>query len=187
MPSTVNEDCVKSRIEFLSMDYQNEMKKLLDIEDMHYELTISDVYKDEEHFPEPKVCACIALSETEKKVDRMLFFTHGICNSINSKYSKLHENMFIEVILLEIKYFFIHELVHVKQRKNGMTNEDYKATSYENSPYEKEANDFAVNHLSSEGDFSKHIVELISGRNKRCIDAPYLTELEELFKEQYKL
>lgn len=184
MPSSIsNEDIIKE-IRYLSGDFHSKFKQYLDIEDMIYEIKLQDYKEDKDRYPDPNTKACIVPVENEKKVKELFFFTQSICNSINESFSKLHGDMFKEVISIMIKFFLLHELAHVKQIKDGMTMEQYKAIKYEDSPAEKEANDFAIERLTCEGEFTKHIVQLISGRSKKSIDALYLSELQELFKKQ---
>ncbi|OMF10113.1 hypothetical protein BK129_04620 [Paenibacillus amylolyticus] len=52
--------------------------------------------------------------------------------------------MFYELADTFVEFAFIHELVHIKQIKNGMTFEEYFATRYIDNEYEKEANEIGL-------------------------------------------
>jgi Zn-dependent peptidase ImmA (M78 family) len=90
-------------------------------------------------------------------------------------------SVFKEAIRIFIKFIFIHELVHVKQFKNGMTMEEYRRTKYKESEFEKEANEKAAEILSRDGEFQREIVRIIN--NNKPTDIYVVEELSKLYED----
>jgi hypothetical protein len=151
-----------------------------------YEILIQDLPREDGGYVNERINACAIPNKEETQIESIIFYTEIIRQNINYKFSKFTDkNMFEEIVRTFIKYMFIHELVHVRQIKNGMTLEQYRATKYEDSLYEKEANDIATEYLKDACcPFHSEIVDLISGLNKRQMENEYVTQLVTLFLER---
>ena len=68
---------------------------------------------------------------------------------INNKFSKIYNaDTFVEAAKTFIKFVFVHELVHIKQLREGMLTEEYFSVSYNDNQWEEEANRFAAEIIS---------------------------------------
>ncbi|MDF9545775.1 hypothetical protein [Bacillus cereus] len=182
MPSYTNEKEIKEKIEIFKGEFHTFIKEKLDIEDMEYLIDIGTI-RNIDGFPEDSIKASTIISKYESKVEKVVFFTKSISADINFRFAKItNSNMFKEVVSLYIMFVFIHELVHVKQIKNGMKIEEYNEIEYKINEFEQEANDKAKEILSEFGEFQREISYIIY--SNKMVDNYSFIELIKLYKEK---
>ena len=185
-PSDAKVEMLEKIIIKVQQDYNTKIKEILEIQDVDYKIITQDLPRESGGYVKERTNASAIPNKEATQIESVIFYTENIRQNINLKFSKFTDkDIFEEIVETYIKYMFIHELVHVSQIKNGMTLEQYRATKYEDSPYEKEANDKATEFLKEDCSlFHSEIVDLISGSNKRQMDNEYVTQLVILFQER---
>lgn len=134
----------------------------LGIADVTYEIMKRSVSFNE-GFPDTSIKASAVLNQEQSKIRAVMFFTESMSDDINNNFSRISDlDMFYEVVRVYVKFVLIHELVHVRQIKNGMTMEEYRRTKYENNGFEIEANRKAIEVLSREGEFQRAIADMVA-------------------------
>ncbi|MBY0005731.1 hypothetical protein H7K05_10380 [Priestia aryabhattai] len=186
-PATISNEQVIRIIESNEFnDFHLFIKKELDIEDMNYQVLCKDYAVDNEGYEDSNVIARAVFSNEWSKLESVTFFTNNIAECINKSFFRIsNEQVFEEIVNICIKYYLIHELVHVLQFKRGdITKEKmdrYMEIPYEERSIEIEADLTAVKKMSNHGDFEARIVELIKVR--KSIDNHAALGLINLYKK----
>lgn len=152
------------------LDFVNEMKERLSIEDIQYDVKIEDIDSTNDGFPDPNVNAKTSFNNEFTKINNITFYCKGIENGINQKFSKLSIDKltFNKSVVIYIKFMYLHELIHIQQfKKNKLTkenNQKEKQIPYTDRQLEIEANNMAERIIGMNGKFEKKIVECINSK-----------------------
>ncbi|MRC18382.1 hypothetical protein GH866_22575 [Bacillus thuringiensis] len=180
-PSFTNAKDIEKIIKILEETFHPSIRIELDIEDVEYVIS-TDTIRRINGYEEEAFKASGLPNEDESQIEKIVFFTEGISRDINKRFPKItHSRMFEKVVKMYVMFVFIHELVHIKQFKNGMTMEAYLKTEYEKNEFEKEANDKAEEYLSRSGEFQGQVAELIN--SDQIVDYDIFTKLIDLYSE----
>ncbi len=163
------------------LDHHEELKSVLDIQDMQYEIKMEKVKVIKEDFIDDSTeASCVPDRNTDiltEKVPFVVFFTEVLCVGINRYFAYYSEQEFYKLAEVYVKYVIIHELVHIKQVKNGMTFDDYFSLEYPNK-YEDEAIAVAIDLLgriiredvSLMDSFSRELQKILKKQNNHQND-----------------
>ncbi|WP_410768118.1 hypothetical protein [Fontibacillus sp. BL9] len=155
---------IEEWIEQLKGEFHATIRNTLQIEDMEYQIETAPV-RIKDGYPEGATKASGIPNYDTNRIDRIVFFTGSISQSINSLFSKdTNSDEFYELAELFVKFVWIHELVHIRQLKDGMTFEEYFSTAYEDSQWEKEANQTAMELLQRFGGAREKVMKIFLER-----------------------
>lgn len=97
-----------------------------------------------------------------QRIQSIYFYYDSICKVVNRNFYRItRDNVIQEIARIAVMFLFAHELKHVQQFKHGLTIDQYREVSYPNSPYEYEANQFAITLICSEGEFQCEIINIL--------------------------
>lgn len=164
--------------------YKEEFDKMLNIHCVGYKVATDDVAIGEGGYPEQFTNARVTFKENYSDIDKMVFYTETIKETINTKFLKLSVNelVFNRVIDIFVKATLIHELIHILQFQQGRLDKDImmeeKKLPYKDRFLEKEANERARTIISSYGEFEAKIAEYIYSNDS--VDNNSLTSIIEI-------
>jgi Zn-dependent peptidase ImmA (M78 family) len=159
-PNEIKKRNIEEHINELLGDLHLWTKAQLNIEDIKYEIVLESV-RIKGGSPDTTFIASGVPNVEKNQIEKIVFFTESISLFIKNIFSKVHEtDVFYELAKYYVKFAFIHELIHVQQLKNGMTLEEYFATNYEDSKWEKEANESALMLLKSMENIQDNMMEI---------------------------
>ncbi|MEK8199128.1 ImmA/IrrE family metallo-endopeptidase [Lysinibacillus sp. FSL M8-0134] len=123
-----------------------------------------NIEKDDTNYLKPNTT--MASSKLENDELKIWFFLHHIEAELNYKHSITNYTFFEKVSLIYLEFILLHELKHLQQFCDGLTTEKYKAASnkYEDNPYEKEANEFALELIKADSEDNYELLQyMING------------------------
>ncbi|GEM_PF-6244730 len=95
----------------------------------------------------------MACSTLKNKELRIYFLLHHIEAELNQKYKITNLDFLMKVSSIFLEFLLLHELRHLNQFCEGLTIEEYNASGkYKDNPYEKDANEFALNLIQAESE-----------------------------------
>jgi hypothetical protein len=142
--------------------YHSSIKERLGIHDVTYSTEVG-TFKVCNGYPDEHTLASSVPNSEGTGVEKIIFFSASITDKINRYYSKIYNKQpaFMEAAKILIRFAIIHELVHIKQFKNGLTFEQYKQIDYTENPWEREANEVASEIISETGSFGTEIINVL--------------------------
>ncbi|ARJ39791.1 hypothetical protein SporoP8_13445 [Sporosarcina ureae] len=131
-------------------EFNMEMKRVLDIEDMSYVVELEKSPRDQEGYVIENKLASTIPDFSLYKVKRIVFYTENITRYINSSFSRIYNTqVFEKVIEVTICCILLHELVHVQQiKQKKLTKKIYDREA--KKPYEKRTYEIAADLVIAE-------------------------------------
>lgn len=123
------------------------------------------IEKDDKNYSAPYTT--MASSKLENGELKVWFFLHHIEAELNYKHSITKYDFFKKVSLVYLEFLLLHELRHLNQFCEGLTIEEYNASGkYKDNPYEKDANEFALNLIQAESESNYELLKFILNGGK---------------------
>lgn len=148
------------------------MKRELDIEDIEYELALEGLARGKDGLVLENINARVIFRDGLERIEKVSFCEEAFCRTINNKFSRIQGKKFNKVVELCAKFLLVHELVHVKQFKDGKLTkpewEEMLKIPYEERDIEIEANEIAKQVISRSGKFAEEIIALFT--SKKSLD-----------------
>ncbi|WP_297637028.1 hypothetical protein [uncultured Clostridium sp.] len=155
-------------------NFNEEMRRKLDIEDIEYEIVIKKHNFDENGYINTTVQASARFDEKYLKVKEIIFYIDNIKESMG-KFRKLFgdENISKGIKEIVIEIALVHELIHIQQFKKGIINLEYMGKEnkkeYEERAIEKEAKEKSYKIIERKGSLERIAVDYIKN-NKEIIN-----------------
>ncbi|PFK30748.1 hypothetical protein COJ18_27070 [Bacillus cereus] len=163
-------------------EFHASIRREFDIDDIEYEFLYRDQVHARDGYVDTSINARVIINRWDH-ITELVLVVEGLIQSINSKFSKVPGKYFERVIELSVKFALVHELVHVKQFKNGKLTkkrmEEMKSIPYEKREVEIEANTIAKEVMGRNNEFDRRIIRILTSNDS--IDNDNLHGILELF------
>ncbi|KEO84102.1 hypothetical protein [Tumebacillus flagellatus] len=159
------------------------MKRELDIEDKEYELVLEGFAYDKEGFVLENINARAIFREDWEGIEKVVFYDEAFSRTINNKFFRAHGEGFNKIVELCAKFVLVHELVHVKQFKDGKLTMhkwgEILKIPYKGRCIEIEANEIAKQVISRFGKFAEEIIGILT--SYKSLDNEKWVEIATLY------
>lgn len=187
LPSKVTPDEIYGIIEQEKFSlFHGLIRKELGIDDVEYCFVFKEQADGEDGYVDMSTNARTRFQENWEGVENITFFGEGISHNVNLKYSKLPRAAFMAAVEICIKFALVHELVHVKQFKEGVLTKqrmnELREIPYEKRDVEIEANSIAKDILNRCGNYSMKVLEILT--SNESIDNVSLPQMVRIFETQ---
>ncbi|GAB6181755.1 hypothetical protein JCM14036_30740 [Desulfotomaculum defluvii] len=165
MPQRVDKTDVERIVSELE-GYENEIKQQFDICGMDYE-KVFELTRANDGYVKESTVATVIPNDNFTGVERLYICSEIIADKVNSLFDRIyHEEAFLKIAEIYIKYTLVHELVHIKQIHDGRLTKEEKEQGeqidYYDRWYEKEAIEIAKEIVEQEGNFERNVVQKIN-------------------------
>lgn len=168
---SVDTSTIKKELEKLeSGSFFEKVKNELNLINYDFAFLIKNVAIDSSGYYKPYTLAQYHEINNSKEnlSGELIFYKEAISNKFNAIFSKLYSSKHDrELIIHNLKFLIVHELVHGKQfLLDGINFKKYSEKQYDENPYEHEANESAKKILMKENAFLSENSPLIFPSNR---------------------